>query len=167
MGVVNEETVGKGGRCDITVQWPTPLGAYPYTNVKIELKVLTHARGPASNVTWARSGIKQANDYRLANSEAVFACVFDGRKDQTDQMPHLDAEAAALKVELRRYLMEAPIATPKASAPGKGAATGAGAKAIKKKAVGKKAVRKTAAAKKAAAKKVAPTKTKNAKKAAP
>lgn len=176
MGVVNEETVGKGGRCDITVQWPTPLGAYPYTNVKIELKVLTHARGPASNVTWAQSGIKQANDYRLANSEAVFACVFDGRKDQTDQMPHLDAEAAALNVELRRYLMEAPIATPKASASVKGAATAAGTKSIKTKAAGKKAAASKAASKKTvsnktASKKIAsrvvsPTKAKSAKKGA-
>jgi len=161
MGVVNEETVGKGGRCDITVQWPTPLGAHRYTNVKIELKVLTHARGPASNVSWAQSGIKQANDYRLANSEAVFACIFDGRKDQADQMPHLDAEAAALNVELRRYLMEAPIATPKTSASGKVAATAA--KAIKKKAVGKKGAAKRAAPKKTASKAVSPTKAKSAK----
>lgn len=149
MGVVDEETVGKGGRCDITVQWPTPLGAHPYANAKIELKVLTQARGAASNVRWAQKGIKQANDYRLANSEAVFACVFDGRKDQADQMPHLDAEAATLSVELRRYLMEAPIDPPKASTPRKAAAAAAGAKAAKKKTGGKKAATKKAASNKA------------------
>jgi hypothetical protein len=112
-GIVDEESVGKGGRCDIKVTWPSPIGSpfQPYTTTMLELKVLCEAQGASNHRNWALSGITQANDYRLSNSEAVYACIFDARKDQTDQMPDLDKIAKEKNVQLRRYLMEAPLDT--------------------------------------------------------
>lgn len=110
-GIVDEESRGKGGRCDIKVTWPSQIGSpfQPYTTTMLELKVLIEGDGPAYHRKWASSGIKQAHDYRRSDSEAVYACVFDARKDQADQMLDLDEVAKEKDVRLRRYLMEAPI----------------------------------------------------------
>lgn len=109
-GIVNEEVVGKGGRCDITVTWPSPPGAtHPYTSTMLELKVLRHGPSDEKHRDWVRRGIAQASKYRRKNSEAVYTCVFDARKVQTDQLLDLDAVATAQQVQLRRYLMEAPV----------------------------------------------------------
>lgn len=117
-GTVNEEVVSTGGRCDIQVEWPTPMGAHYKATTMLELKVLIEGRPAHEHLAWAHSGIVQANDYRIANTEAVFACIFDARKDQSDQMPVLDAAAKDLNVELRRYPMEAPIEAAKPSLSG-------------------------------------------------
>lgn len=109
-GIVNEEVVGKGGRCDITVTWPSlPGAAHPYTSTMLELKVLRHGPSDEKHRDWVRSGIMQADKYRRDHSEAVYTCVFDARKVQTDQLLDLDAVAVAQQVRLRRYLMEAPV----------------------------------------------------------
>lgn len=119
---VDEEVVGKGGRCDIRVEWDGK--AVPTTRVSsmIELKVLVHSNGPTANLEWALSGVQQASKYRGSNSVAAFACIFDGRKDQSDQMSSLDVEASKLDVRLRRYAMEAPVGAVKAPKKGKKAA---------------------------------------------
>jgi hypothetical protein len=110
-GTVDEEIVGKGGRADIRVVWNSLPGApyQPFTSTMLELKVLVEGRGRTSHWNWVTSGIKQADDYRRRDSEAVYTCVFDARKDQTDQMSDLDVLATNTNVRLRRYLMEAPV----------------------------------------------------------
>lgn len=109
-GIVDEESRGKGGRCDIKVTWPSQSGSpFPYTTTMLELKVLIEGDGPAHHRSWVLSGIKQAHDYRRSDSEAVYACVFDARKNQSDQMLDLDDVANKQDVRLRRYPMEAPI----------------------------------------------------------
>jgi len=110
-GTVDEEIVGKGGRADIRVVWNSPPGSpyQPLTSTILELKVLAEGRGLAYHKDWVISGIKQADDYRRKDSEAVYTCVFDARKDQADQMLDLDALATTKNVRLRRYLMEAPV----------------------------------------------------------
>lgn len=141
-GTVDEEIVGKGGRADIRVVWNSLPGAphQPFTSTMLELKVLVDGRGLAYHREWVTSGIKQADDYRRPDSEAVYTCVFDARQDQTDQMTDLDSLALSKNVRLRRYLMEAPV-DPTGIAPAKAA------KAAAKKAAGAKG--KKAAAKKA------------------
>lgn len=110
-GIVDEEVVGKAGRCDVRVTWPSPIGSqYPYTTAMLELKVLIEGNGPTYHRRWVTSGIKQADRYRRVDTEAVYTCVFDARKDQSDQMLDLDAVANGKHVRLRRYLMEAPLA---------------------------------------------------------
>ncbi|MEI2431163.1 hypothetical protein RDV84_12985 [Lysobacter yananisis] len=110
-GIVDEELVGKGGRCDVRVMWPSQPGTpfQPYTTTMLELKVLVEGAGPTYHRQWITSGIKQANDYRRSDTEAVYTCVFDGRKDRTDEMKDLDKLADDQNVRLRRYAMEAPV----------------------------------------------------------
>lgn len=134
-GIVDEESVGKGGRCDIRVMWRSSPGApfQPHTTTMLELKVLIEGDGPKYHRNWMLSGITQAHDYRRSDSEAVYACVFDARKDQTDQMLDLDQIAKKKEVRLRRYLMEAPIES-------KGAASKSTAPAKPKKGASKKRV---------------------------
>lgn len=110
-GIVDEESVGKGGRCDIRVMWKSlPDSPFqPHTTTMLELKVLIEGDGPTHHWNWALSGITQAHDYRRSDSEAVYACVFDARKDQTDQMVGLDKIANEKQVRLRRYAMLAPV----------------------------------------------------------
>lgn len=112
-GTVDEEIVGKGGRADIRVIWNSLPGAryQPLTSTMLELKVLVEGRGLAYHRDWVTSGIKQADDYRRKDSEAVYTCVFDARKDQSDQMLDLDVLATGKNVRLRRYLMEAPVSS--------------------------------------------------------
>ncbi|MCF3463417.1 hypothetical protein GTY70_05910 [Stenotrophomonas maltophilia] len=112
---VDEEVVGKGGRCDIRVEWDGKTVPKTRVSSMIELKVLINKNGPAANLDWALSGVRQANKYRGSNSVAAFACIFDGRKDQTDPMSSLDAEASSLDVRLRRFAMEAPVGVAKAA----------------------------------------------------
>lgn len=157
-GTVDEEIVGKGGRADIRVVWNSLPGApyQPFTSTMLELKVLVEGRGMAHHREWVTSGIKQADDYRRKDCEAVYTCVFDARQDQTDQMTDLDPLATSKNVRLRRYLMEAPVEPP-------GVAAAKASKAAAKKAAGAKGKKATAkkAAKKAGkkpAKKVAGTK---------
>lgn len=107
--IVDEETVGRGGRCDIRVQWPNPAGPHNYTSVMIELKVLIEGRGNAAHRRWIWKGIKQANRYRRVDTAGVFACIFDGRKDQSDQMPGFKPHAERLNVNLRWYQMDPPL----------------------------------------------------------
>ncbi|HDS1321624.1 TPA: hypothetical protein UMV35_000273 [Stenotrophomonas maltophilia] len=107
--IVDEETVGRGGRCDIRVQWPNPGGLHNYTSVMIELKVLIEGRGNAAHRRWIWKGIKQANRYRRVDTAGVFACIFDGRKDQSDQMPGFKPHAERLNVNLRWYQMDPPL----------------------------------------------------------
>lgn len=110
-GIVDEEVVGKAGRSDVRVTWPSPNGSpHPYTTTMLELKVLIEGKGPTYHRNWVASGITQAQRYRLANTEAAYACVFDARKDQSDQMMDLDRVAEEKNVRLRRYPMEAPLA---------------------------------------------------------
>ncbi|MDR6841552.1 hypothetical protein [Pseudoxanthomonas sacheonensis] len=115
-GIVDEESRGKGGRCDIKVTWPKLGSPNEYTTTMLELKVLIEGKGSTYHRNWALSGITQAHRYRRADSEAVFACVFDARNDQADQMLDLNDVAKEKDVRLRRYLMEAPIDS-KASGP--------------------------------------------------
>lgn len=145
-GTVDEEIVGKGGRADIRVIWNSLPGApyQPLTSTMLELKVLVEGRGPAYHREWVTSGIKQADDYRRKDSEAVYTCVFDARKDQADQMPDLDVLATNKNVRLRRYLMEAPVESAAVAAT-KAAKGGAKKKTAKKAA--KKPAKKAAAAK--------------------
>lgn len=145
-GTVDEEIVGKGGRADIRVVWNSPPGApyQPWTSTMLELKVLAEGRGSAYHRGWVTSGIKQADDYRRRDSEAVFTCVFDARRDQADQMLDLDILATSKNVRLRRYLMEAPVDSPVVAAPKAATKRKVGAK-IKKAA--KKPVKKLAAVK--------------------
>ena len=146
-GTVDEEIVGKGGRADIRVVWNSLPGApyQPFTSTMLELKVLVEGRGMAHHRDWVTSGIKQADDYRRKDSEAVYTCVFDARQDQADQMTDLDAMATSKNVRLRRYLMEAPVdppgvaATKAAKAAAKKAAGVKGKKATPKKAANKAA----------------------------
>lgn len=149
-GTVDEEIVGKGGRADIRVVWNSLPGAphQPFTSTMLELKVLVEGRGLAYHRDWVTSGIRQADDYRRPDSEAVYTCVFDARQDQADQMTDLDPLATSKNVRLRRYLMEAPVDPP-------GVAATKAAKAAAKKAAGAKG-------KKATAKKAAKKPTKNA-----
>lgn len=109
-GIVDEEAVGKGGRCDIAVRWPSlPGNPHQYTSTMLELKVLRHGPSLEKHRDWVRSGISQAVKYRRDHSEAVYTCVFDARKVKSDQLLDLDAVATAQQVRLRRYLMEAPV----------------------------------------------------------
>ena len=148
-GIVDEEIVGKGGRADIRVIWDSQPGApyQPSTSVIFELKVLIEGRGMTHHKNWVISGIEQADRYRRKDSEAVYTCVFDARKDQADQMADLDPVAISKNVRLRRYLMEAPVDPP-------GVAATKAAKAAARKAAGVKS-------KKATAKKAAKKPTKN------
>jgi len=148
-GTVDEEVVGKGGRADIRVVWNSLPGApyQPLTSTMLELKVLAEGRGLTYHRDWVTSGIKQADDYRRKDSEAVYTCVFDARKDQTNQMPDLDVLATNKNVRLRRYLMEAPVdsAAVAATKSAKGSAKNTGAKPKKAtKKITKKAARKPA-----------------------
>lgn len=138
-GTVDEEIVGKGGRADIRVVWNSLPGApnQPFTSTLLELKVLVEGRGMTYHREWVTSGIKQADDYRRPDSEAVYTCVFDARQDQSDQMTDLDALATSKNVRLRRYLMEAPV-DPTGVAPIKAA------KAAAKKTAGAKGKKTTA-----------------------
>lgn len=144
-GIVDEESVGKGGRCDIRVLWRSLPDApfQPHTTTMLELKVLIEGDGPKHHRNWVLSGITQAHDYRRSDSEAVYACVFDARKNQTDQMLDLDQVAKDKDVQLRRYLMQAPLS-------GKGAASTATASAKAKRGTTKKLATKEPARKKSA-----------------
>jgi hypothetical protein len=133
--LVDEEVRGKGGRSDIRLTWRSPIGsAHDYTTTFLELKVLAEGAGPKYHRGWTISGIEQAEKYRRENSEAVYACIFDARKDKTDQMLDLDQVAAYKNVRLKRYLMEAPIDA---------ASAGKASKKIAKKTL-KKAIKKAA-----------------------
>ncbi len=119
-GIVDEEVRGKGGRCDIRVTWPSPPGsAFKHITTMLELKVLVEGKGSAYHRGWALSGIEQAHKYRGENSEAVYTCIFDARKDKADQMLDLDKVAVDKDVRLKRYLMEAPIDGKAATSTGK------------------------------------------------
>ena len=148
-GLVDEEYRARAGRCDLKITWPAVKGPHSYTTAMLELKVLIEGEGAKKHHRWVASGITQAASYRQADTEAVFACIFDARKDKSDQMPAYDAEALTKNVRLRRYMMHAPL--PK---------TGTGASSKVKKAATtttvKKSVKKgTKKATKTAAKKVA------------
>ena len=110
-GIVDEEVKGVGGRSDIRVMWrSSPDSPFqPHTTTILELKVLIEGSGPTHHRNWILSGISQAQSYRRSDSEAVYACVFDARKDQADQMLDLDKVEMEKEVRLRRYLMQAPI----------------------------------------------------------
>lgn len=157
-GTVDEEIVGKGGRADIRVVWNSLPGApyQPFTSTMLELKVLVEGKGLTYHRNWITSGITQADHYRRKDSEAVYTCVFDARRDQADQMTDLDQLAVSKNVRLRRYLMEAPVDPPgiAASKAAKAAAKKA-ASAKGKKGAAKRAVKKTG---KKPAKKAAGTK---------
>jgi len=116
-GLVDEEHRGRAGRCDLKVTWPTPRGAHHYATTMLELKVLIQAEGPKKHRKWMLSGITQADSYRQVDTEAVYACIFDARKDKSDQMVDLDAVAIAKDVRLRRYPMEAPLPAVGATSP--------------------------------------------------
>lgn len=150
--LVDEEHRGRAGRCDLKVTWPATKGPHPYVTTMLELKVLIQAEGPKKHRAWMTSGITQADSYRQTDTEAVYACIFDARKDKSDQMVDLDAVALAKKVRLRRYVMHAPLPAAGATLPkpiAKAAASPA-AKAAKKVAKKRAAKSSTSGRKKSA-----------------
>lgn len=118
-GLVDEEYRARAGRCDLKITWPAVKGPHPYTTAMLELKVLIEGEGAKKHHRWVASGITQADSYRQADTEAVFACIFDARKDKSDQMLAYDAEALAKNVKLRRYMMHAPLPKAGTGAPSK------------------------------------------------
>lgn len=150
-GLVDEEYRGRAGRCDLRITWPAVSGPHSYTTAMLELKVLIEGDGSKKHQRWVQSGITQADSYRQANTEAVFACIFDARKDKSDQMIAFNAVALAKDVRLRRYMMDAPLPPAGAGTPAKvkkAAASTTGKKSTKKtpkkvpKAIAKKAAKK-------------------------
>lgn len=115
--LVDEEPQTRDGRCDLRVAWPVFNGAHPMASTMLELKVLYEAQGTGKHHGWVLSGIKQAEGYRRPDSEAVYACIFDGRKDPANQFPDLDVVANSKGVRLRRYRMEPPPPAPPKKAP--------------------------------------------------
>lgn len=126
--LVDEEPQTRDGRCDLRVAWPI-FGVTPgMASTMIELKVLYESQGVGFHRGWVLSGITQAEGYRRPDSEAVYACIFDGRKDVTEQFTDLDAVASTKNVRLRRYRMEPPPPAPTKKAAAKKAVASSGAK---------------------------------------
>lgn len=109
---VDEEPPTRDGRCDLRVAWPVFDGAHPTASTMFELKVLYDAQGPGYHRGWVLSGIEQAEGYRRPDSEAVYACIFDGRSIATEQFLDLDVVANDKNVRLRRYRMDPPVPPP-------------------------------------------------------
>lgn len=109
---VDEEPQTRDGRCDLRVAWPVFNGALPTASTMFELKVLYDAQGPGKHHGWVLSGIEQADGYRRPDSEAVYACIFDGRSVATEQFLDLDVVANGKDVRLRRYRMDPPTPSP-------------------------------------------------------
>lgn len=105
---VDEEFNNPGGRVDIRVHRLDRKQQSKSITTMLELKVLNPAHSLNQNYEWAKSSLKQADGYRQYHTDACFACIYDARLDQSDQMPDLDAEAVAENVRLRRFLMTAP-----------------------------------------------------------
>lgn len=136
-GLVDEEYRARAGRCDLKITWPAVKGGpHSYTTAMLELKVLIEGDGSKKHHRWVQSGITQAASYRQADTEAVFACIFDARKDKSDQMLAYDAVALAKDVRLRRYMMDAPL-------PAAGTGTPAKAKKAAASTTAKKSTKKT------------------------
>jgi hypothetical protein len=105
---VDEEIYNPGGRVDIRVQRFDRLQQSKSITTMLELKVLSPTKSQNENYEWAKSSLKQADGYRQYHTDACFACIYDARLDQSDQMPTLDAEAKVDNVRLQRFLMTAP-----------------------------------------------------------
>lgn len=109
---VDEEPHTRDGICDLRVAWPVFNGALPTASTMFELKVLYDEQGPGKHYGWVLSGIEQAEGYRRPDSEAVYACIFDGRSVATEQFLDLDGVAKDKDVRLRRYRMDPPRPSP-------------------------------------------------------
>ena len=130
---VDEEPQTRDGSCDLRVAWPVFNGALPTASTMFELKVLYDAQGPGKHRGWGLSGIRQAKGYRRPDSEAVYACIFDGRSVVTEQFLDLGVEANVRDVRLRRYRMDPPTPSPPPAAKtaAKKAVASSGAKATR------------------------------------
>lgn len=103
---VHEEIKNKGGRTDISIARPS-LGKSGKVNTVLELKVLAPTNSPKTNNNWGMKGVKQADSYRNADTDAAFACLFDARKEKLE-MPDLAPYAKSNDVVLKIYPMELP-----------------------------------------------------------
>lgn len=114
--LVDEEVKAGGGRADIRVTQTHPPGNRPsHTKTMLELKVLSAKKSNTANEKWAQSGINQAKKYEHPGTDGLFACIFDARKDQSDQYPSLATYAKGLQVDFRLYPMIAPPPKTKAA----------------------------------------------------
>lgn len=119
---VHEEVKNKGGRTDINIARPS-LSKSGKVNTVLELKVLAPTNSPKVNSNWGMKGVEQANNYRNADTDAAFACLFDARKDKSP-MPDLAPFAKNNDVVLKLYPMALPPdAVVKAKAKAKAKAT--------------------------------------------
>ncbi len=144
--VVDEEIHINNKRVDIRIVRAGP--GIPQVSTMIELKVLDPSNSQDKNLEWARSGITQADQYKVPDeTDAAMACIYDARHEKTDIKPELQAYADEKIVTLLLANMEVP-APRKVKAPANTGAVSPPA-AIRKKAVAKKA----APAKKATVKK--------------
>lgn len=101
---IDEEIPNPGGRLDIRLAYVAPKKA---TTI-LELKILDTVRSAQNNLNWAISGVHQAHAYRRDDTEAKIACIFDARRDKSDAMPSLYAEAQKYDVDVALFDMEIP-----------------------------------------------------------
>lgn len=104
---VHEEIKNQGGRADIWIERTEYSSLHKKVNTVLELKVLAPTNSPKVNTAWARSGIEQANGYRNHDTDTVFACLFDARREKLD-MPELVPYARDNNVRLEQYPMDVP-----------------------------------------------------------
>lgn len=105
---VNEEAHNPGGRTDIRISRFSSGAQRHEVTTMIELKVLFPNKSDKWNLEWAKNGITQAASYRLLNTDACFACVFDARIDKSQSLDCLVPYAELKKVEFRQYSMTPP-----------------------------------------------------------
>ena len=105
---VDEEIYNPGGRVDIRVHRLDRMQQSKSITTMLELKVLNPAYSQKVNYEWAKSSLKQADGYRQYHTDACFACIYDARLDQSDQMPSLDDKAKTENVRLQRFRMAPP-----------------------------------------------------------
>lgn len=148
--VVDEEIHINGKRVDIRIVRASP--GLPQVSTMVELKVLDPSDSQQKNIEWARSGITQADQYKVPDeTDAAIACIYDARYDKSDIKTELQGYADEKVVTLLLANMEVPP-------PRKAKAAARVRAASLPTAPSKKAAAKKAAAKKAASLKKLATK---------
>lgn len=107
----DEEVALSEGRVDIRIARADKVKGRAITMV--ELKVLDPKGSDNENLKWAHKGIKQAHGYKKTrDTDAAFACVYDARRDKSNTMPTLAADADEKGVRLKVHPMEVPKPRP-------------------------------------------------------
>ena len=109
--IVDEEIRVNGKRVDVRVMRAFP--GQDQISTMIELKVLDPAKSQAANLDWARSGITQANDYKVvAQTDVAIASIYDARHNKVAIRKELADYAKEKVVTLLFQKMDPPPPRP-------------------------------------------------------